>query len=95
VSGVSKEPITGFIHRQRHLPAIVWGGRKESPVASRLGYLLYWTVSWIAVIVIAAGFVVWLHLSQPNKDPLGLVIVGWGVILWLAARAIRYWLTGR
>lgn len=64
-------------------------------MAPRLGYLLYWIVSWIAVIVIAAGFVVWLHFSQPNKDLLGVVIVGWGVFLWLGARAIRYWLAGR
>ena len=47
----------------------------------RLGYLLYWIASWIAVIVIAAGIVVWLYFAQPNKDPLGLVIVGWGIIV--------------
>jgi hypothetical protein len=42
-------------------------------MAPRLGHLLYWTASWIAVIVIAAGIVVWLYFAQPNKDPLGLV----------------------
>jgi len=64
-------------------------------MAPRLGHLLYWIVSWIAVIVIAAGIIVWLYFAQPNKDPLGLVIVGWGIIVWLGGRAIRYWLAGR
>jgi hypothetical protein len=64
-------------------------------VSARLGYLIYWIASWIAVIVMASGIIVWIHFAQPNKDPLGLVIVGWGVILWIGARAIRYWLTRR
>jgi hypothetical protein len=64
-------------------------------MAPRLVHLLYWIASWIAVIVIAAGIVVWLYFAQPNKDPLGLVIVGWGIIVWLGGRAIRYWLAGR
>jgi hypothetical protein len=64
-------------------------------MAPRLGYLLYWIASWIAVIVIAAGIVVWLYFAQPNKDPLGLIIVGWGIFVWLGGRAIRYWLAGR
>jgi hypothetical protein len=64
-------------------------------MAPRLGYLLYWIASWIAVIVIAAGIVVWLYFAQPNKDPFGLVIVGWGIIVWLGGRAIRYLLAGR
>ena len=59
-------------------------------MAPRLGYLLHWIASWIAVIVIAAGIVVWLYFAQPNKDPFGLVIVGWGIIVWLGGRAIRY-----
>ena len=46
-----------------------------------LGHVLYWIASWIAVIVIAAGIVVWLYFAQPNKDPLGLVILGWGIIV--------------
>ena len=36
------------------------------------------------------GIVVWLYFAQPNKDPFGLVIVGWGIIVWLGGRAIRY-----
>ena len=64
-------------------------------MAPRLGYLLYWIASWIAVILIAAGIVVWLYFAQPNKDLLGLVIVGWGIIVWLGGRAIRHWLAGR
>jgi hypothetical protein len=61
----------------------------------RLGQLLYWIASWIAVIVIAAGIFVWLYFARPNTDPLGLVIVGWGILVWLGGRAIRYWLAGR
>ena len=64
-------------------------------MAPRLGYLLYWIVSWIAVIVIAAGIVVFLNSAQPNRDPLGLLIAALGIIVWLAGRAIRYWLGGR
>ena len=64
-------------------------------MAPRLGYLLYWIASWIAVILIAAGIVVWLYFAQPNKDPLGFVIVGWGILVWLGGRAIRNWLSGR
>ena len=64
-------------------------------MAPRLGYLLYWIVSWIAVIVIAAGIVVFLNSAQPNRDPLGLLIAAFGIIVWLAGRAIRYWLGGR
>ena len=47
------------------------------------------------MILIAAGIVVWLYFAQPNKDLLGLVIVGWGIIVWLGGRAIRRWLAGR
>ena len=64
-------------------------------MAPRLGYLLYWIVSWIAVIVIAAGIVVFLNSAQPNRDPLGLLIAAFGIIVWLAGRAVRYWLGGR
>ena len=64
-------------------------------MASRLGHLLYWITSWIAVIVIAAGIVVWLYFAQPNRDPLGLAIVGLGIIVWLVGRIIRHWLAGR
>ena len=38
-------------------------------MAPRLGHLLYWIASWIAVIVIAAGIVVWLYFARPNYDP--------------------------
>jgi hypothetical protein len=64
-------------------------------MARRLGHLLYFVASWIAVIVIAAGIVVWLYFARPNYDPLGLVIVVWCIIIWLGVRAIRYWLGGR
>ena len=64
-------------------------------MAARLGYVLYWIASWIAVILIVAGIVVWLYFAEPNKDPLGLVIVGWGALVWLGGRAIRHWLAGR
>jgi hypothetical protein len=64
-------------------------------MASRLGNPLYWITSWIAVIVIAAGIVVWLYFARPNYDPLGLLISAWGVIIWLGGRVIRYWLGGR
>ena len=64
-------------------------------MARRLGHLLYFVASWIAVIVIAAGIVVWLYFARPNYDLLGLVIVVWGIIIWLGVRAIRYWLGGR
>jgi hypothetical protein len=52
-------------------------------MAPRLGHLLYWIASWIAVILIAAGIVVWLYFAQPNKDHLGLVIVGWASLFGL------------
>ena len=55
----------------------------------------YWITSWIAVIVIAAGIVVWLYFAGPNYDPLGLLISVLGVIIWLGGRAIRYWLADR
>jgi len=65
-------------------------------MARHLGYLLYWIASWIAVILIAAGLVVWLYFARPNYDSLGLVIIiVWGIIIWLGVRAIRYWLGGR
>jgi hypothetical protein len=64
-------------------------------MAPRLGYLLFWIASWIAAIVIAAGIISWLNSGQPNKDPLGLLIVGVGIIIWGAGRAIRYWFGGR
>jgi hypothetical protein len=67
----------------------------KSTMAPRLGHLLYWIASWIAVILIAGGIVVWLYFARPNDDPLGLVIVAWGIIVWLGGRAIRYWLAGR
>jgi hypothetical protein len=54
-------------------------------MAPRLGYLLYWIASWIAVIVIAAGIVVWLYFAQPNKDSLGLVIVAGASLFGLGA----------
>ncbi len=38
-------------------------------MAPRLGHFLYWIASWIAVIVIAAGIVVWLYFDRPNYDP--------------------------
>jgi len=53
-------------------------------MATRLGYVLYAIASCIAVVVIAGGVVVWLYFAHPNKDPLGLVIVGWGIIFGLA-----------
>ena len=64
-------------------------------MAPRLGYLFYWIASWIAVIVIAAGIVVWLYFARPNYDPLGWVIVVWGITIWIGGRAIRYWLADR
>jgi hypothetical protein len=64
-------------------------------MASRLGNLLYWIASWIAVIVIVGGIVVWLFFARRNYDPLGLIIVGWGIMVWLAGRAIRGWLARR
>jgi hypothetical protein len=64
-------------------------------MAPRPGYLLYWIASWIALIVIAVGLVVWLYVARPDYDPLGLVIVLWGILIWLGGRAIRYWLGGR
>jgi Na+/phosphate symporter len=64
-------------------------------MASRLGSVLYWIASWVAVIAIAAGIVVWLFFARPNYDPLGLVIVGWGIIVWLGGRVIRSWLARR
>jgi membrane protein YdbS with pleckstrin-like domain len=67
----------------------------KSTMARRLGHLLYWIASSIAVILIAVGIVVWLYFARPNYDPLGLVIVAWGIIVWLGGRAIRYWLAGR
>ena len=63
-------------------------------MALRLGHLLHWIASWIAVIVIVAGIVAWLYFAQP-KDSLGLAIVGLGIIVWLGGRAIRYWLVDR
>lgn len=45
--------------------------------------------------MIAGGMVVWLYFARPNYDPLGMVIVGLGIIVWLAGRAIRHWLAGR
>ncbi|MBR0851658.1 hypothetical protein JQ543_28225 [Bradyrhizobium diazoefficiens] len=64
-------------------------------MAARLGQLLYWIASWIAVIVIAAGVIVWLYFARPNYDPLGLLISACGVIIWLGGFLIRYWLGGR
>jgi hypothetical protein len=64
-------------------------------MAPGLGYLLYWIALWIAVILIAGGLVIWLYSARPNYDPLGLVIIGWGILVWLGGRAIRYWLTRR
>ena len=61
---------------------------------SGLGNLLYWIASWIAVIVVIGGIVVWLYSARPNYDPLGLIIVGWGII-WFGGRAIRYWFSDR
>ena len=62
---------------------------------SGLGNLLYWIASWIAVIVVIGGIVVWLYFARPNYDPLGLIIVGWGIIVWFGGRAIRYWFSDR
>ena len=64
-------------------------------MASHLGHLIYWIASWLAVIVIAGGMVVWLFFARPNYDPLGLIIVCWGIIVWLGGRAIRNWLARR
>jgi hypothetical protein len=64
-------------------------------MASRIGHLLYWIASWLAVIVIAGGIIVWLFFDRPNYDPLGLIIVCWGIIVWLGGRAIRNWLARR
>ena len=48
-------------------------------MAPRLGHLLYFVASLIAVIMIAGGVVVWLYFARPNYDPLGLGIVGTGI----------------
>jgi hypothetical protein len=56
----------------------------------RLGHLLYFFTTWIAVIFIAAGLLIYLYFAQSNTDPLGLVVVGWGALIWLGGRAIRY-----
>ena len=64
-------------------------------MAPRLGHLLYFLASWIAVIVIAAGLLIYFYFARPNTDPLGLVVVGWGALIWLGGRAIRYWLAKR
>ena len=64
-------------------------------MARHLGYLLYWIASWTAVILIAAGIVVWLYFARPNYDPVGLLISACGVIIWLGGRVIRYRLRGR
>ena len=64
-------------------------------MAPHLGHLFYWITSWVAVIVIAAGIVVWLYFARPNYDPLGLLISVLGVIIWLGGRAIRYWLADK
>jgi hypothetical protein len=61
-------------------------------MALRLGSVLYWIAPWVAI---AAGIVVWLFFARPNYDPLGLVIVGWGIIVWLGGRVIRSWLARR
>ena len=62
---------------------------------ARLEHLLYFLVSWIAVIFIAAGFLIYFYFARPNTDPLGLVVVLWGALIWLGGRAIRYWLAKR
>jgi hypothetical protein len=59
-------------------------------MASRLGSVLYWIASWVAVIAIAVGIVIWLFFARPNYDP-----VGWGIIVWLGGRVIRSWLARR
>ena len=64
-------------------------------MASRLGSVLYWIASWVVVIAIAAGIVVWLFFARPNYDPSGLVIAGWGIIVWLGGRVIRSWFARR
>ena len=64
-------------------------------MVTRLGYMLYAIASCIAMVVIAGGLVIFFYSAHPNKDPLGLVIVGLGLMIWLGGVGIRYRLARR
>ena len=61
----------------------------------RLGNVLYWVATGVAVI--ALGFGIALAIQPNAYNPTGLVLFGAaiGLVVWLFGRACRYILAGR
>jgi hypothetical protein len=70
-------------------------GRGESPMAARLGEVLYWGASVIAgLLMIGAAFAMVFGMGDDRFLMVGFVTV-FAIIVWLVGRACRYVLAGR
>jgi hypothetical protein len=57
---------------------------------ARLGTVLYWTASAIAVLILALGL--WAHANEQANNRVVLVVVATilAALVWLAGRAVRH-----
>jgi len=63
-------------------------------VASRLGYLLYWTGCLIAAVLVIGGYLL-MSGGGYKLQPFDYVVIGMpAVVAWLIGRALRYVLAG-
>jgi hypothetical protein len=63
-------------------------------VASRLGRVLYWGASGIAVLLLALAAFEFMR-GPPDGPFLGILFGGIGIVTWLVGRAVVYVLAGR
>ena len=70
-------------------------GRGESPMAARLGNVLYWAASLVAGGFLVFGGLVLTFNRGPDGPFIAGAFVGIGVVVWLVGRACRYVLAGR
>jgi hypothetical protein len=70
-------------------------GRGESPIVARLGNVLYWTASLVAVAFLVLGGLVAILNRGPDGPFIAAIFIGIGVVAWLVGRACRYVLAGR
>jgi hypothetical protein len=64
-------------------------------MAARLGDVLYWTASLIALLAIGLAIYLWNYGIPPNNNFGGWFFLIVGTVTWLVGRAIRYVLAGR
>ena len=64
-------------------------------MVARLGGVLYWLATSIAVLAFGGTFYAWNYGVVPNNTFGGWFLLFVGVVTWLLGRALRYVLAGR